>query len=45
MQDVEPKPQYMFGVTSRDTDSDYRALTAALWLEQVENGHKKSGSM
>ena len=30
-------------VTGRDTDSKDRALTAALWLEQVENGHKKSG--
>ena len=32
-------------VTGRDTDSGYGALTATLWLEQVENGHKKSGSM
>ena len=30
-------------VTGRDTDSKDRALTAALWLEGVENGHKKSG--
>ena len=30
-------------VTSWDTDSECRALTAALRLEQVQNGHKKSG--
>ena len=35
--------QTIYSVTGWDTDSDYRALTAALWLEQVENGHKKSG--